>query len=209
MRRHAADGAAIVSPPRQPAGCSTGCAATTSGWTARAIRTASTDREIPLAARIIAVADTYDAMTTSRPYRAGLPPERAAAEILGAPAASSARAWWPPSARSSRPAGSRAWRRRAEGDPARSVSEPLSPRHLGDPAPVEAAMSCGAEVSHPDPMLRLRYIVNGEDRVVPLAGGQGPPGAGERQRRRPLGRLRLPLPRRDAAARAAAGRSTT
>ena len=39
------------------------------------------DPEIPLAPRIIAVADTYDAMTTSRPYRAGLPPERAAAEI--------------------------------------------------------------------------------------------------------------------------------
>jgi HD-GYP domain-containing protein (c-di-GMP phosphodiesterase class II) len=36
---------------------------------------------IPLVARIIAVADTYDAMTTSRPYRPGLPPERAAAEI--------------------------------------------------------------------------------------------------------------------------------
>jgi HD-GYP domain-containing protein (c-di-GMP phosphodiesterase class II) len=40
--------------------------------------------EIPLAPRIIAVADTFDAMTTSRPYRTGLPPERAAAEILGA-----------------------------------------------------------------------------------------------------------------------------
>jgi HD-GYP domain-containing protein (c-di-GMP phosphodiesterase class II) len=39
---------------------------------------------LPLVARIIAVADTYDAMTTSRPYRAGLPPEQAAAEILGA-----------------------------------------------------------------------------------------------------------------------------
>ena len=38
--------------------------------------------EIPLAARIIAVADTFDAMTTSRPYRAGLSPERSAAEIL-------------------------------------------------------------------------------------------------------------------------------
>jgi hypothetical protein len=37
---------------------------------------------LPLVARIIAVADTYDAMTTSRPYRVGLPPERAAAEIL-------------------------------------------------------------------------------------------------------------------------------
>jgi HD-GYP domain-containing protein (c-di-GMP phosphodiesterase class II) len=36
---------------------------------------------LPPVARIIAVADTYDAMTTSRPYRAGLPPERAAQEI--------------------------------------------------------------------------------------------------------------------------------
>jgi len=36
---------------------------------------------IPLVARIISVADTYDAMTTNRPYRPGLPPERAAAEI--------------------------------------------------------------------------------------------------------------------------------
>jgi HD-GYP domain-containing protein (c-di-GMP phosphodiesterase class II) len=37
--------------------------------------------DIPLVARIIAVADTYDAMTTNRPYRQGLTPERAAAEI--------------------------------------------------------------------------------------------------------------------------------
>src|SRR3954447_22236795 len=40
------------------------------------------DPEIPLAPRIIAVADTFDAMTTSRPYRDGLPGERAAAEIV-------------------------------------------------------------------------------------------------------------------------------
>jgi HD-GYP domain-containing protein (c-di-GMP phosphodiesterase class II) len=40
--------------------------------------------ELPLVPRIIAVADTFDAMTTSRPYRAGLPPDRAAKEILGA-----------------------------------------------------------------------------------------------------------------------------
>lgn len=40
--------------------------------------------ELPLVARIIAVADTFDAMTTSRPYRAGLPRERAAAEIVSA-----------------------------------------------------------------------------------------------------------------------------
>lgn len=38
--------------------------------------------QIPLVPRIIAVADTYDAMTTSRPYREGLPPEKAVDEIL-------------------------------------------------------------------------------------------------------------------------------
>lgn len=37
--------------------------------------------EIPLGARIVAVADTYDAMTTSRPYRAALTSEQAVAEI--------------------------------------------------------------------------------------------------------------------------------
>jgi putative nucleotidyltransferase with HDIG domain len=36
---------------------------------------------IPLASRIIAVADAYDAMTTSRPYRAALPRETAIAEL--------------------------------------------------------------------------------------------------------------------------------
>ena len=39
------------------------------------------DGEIPREARIIAVADTYDAMTTSRPYRDALPHEVAVAEI--------------------------------------------------------------------------------------------------------------------------------
>lgn len=37
--------------------------------------------EIPLAARIIAVADTYDAMTSTRPYRRALTAEQAVAEI--------------------------------------------------------------------------------------------------------------------------------
>ncbi|MEE8574773.1 MAG: HD domain-containing phosphohydrolase [Thermodesulfobacteriota bacterium] len=39
------------------------------------------DEQIPLIARIIAVADTYDAMTTSRPYRKGLPTKVALAEL--------------------------------------------------------------------------------------------------------------------------------
>ncbi len=38
-------------------------------------------RKIPLMARIIAVADTYDAMTTTRPYRKGLPVNTAIEEL--------------------------------------------------------------------------------------------------------------------------------
>lgn len=38
---------------------------------------------IPAGSRIIAVADTYDAMTTDRPYRSALPVERAYDEITG------------------------------------------------------------------------------------------------------------------------------
>src|SRR5262249_1774052 len=37
--------------------------------------------DIPLLARIIAVADTYDAMTSSRPYRSALSHEHAVAEL--------------------------------------------------------------------------------------------------------------------------------
>ncbi len=39
--------------------------------------------DIPLAARIFAVVDTLDAMTTDRPYRPGVPLARARAEIRG------------------------------------------------------------------------------------------------------------------------------
>lgn len=38
--------------------------------------------DIPLVARIIAVADTYDAMVSTRPYRKGLPPKKAFDEIV-------------------------------------------------------------------------------------------------------------------------------
>ena len=37
--------------------------------------------EIPIGAQIIAVADSFDAMTSSRPYRKGLPPRQAKKEI--------------------------------------------------------------------------------------------------------------------------------
>jgi putative nucleotidyltransferase with HDIG domain len=38
-------------------------------------------QKIPLAARIIAVADSFDAMTTDRPYRKGMPPWKALEEV--------------------------------------------------------------------------------------------------------------------------------
>jgi putative nucleotidyltransferase with HDIG domain len=37
--------------------------------------------EMPLGARILAVADSYDAMTTDRPYRSGMPPWKAMEEL--------------------------------------------------------------------------------------------------------------------------------
>jgi HD-GYP domain-containing protein (c-di-GMP phosphodiesterase class II) len=36
---------------------------------------------IPLGAQIVTVADAFDAMTSSRPYRRGMPPKQAAREI--------------------------------------------------------------------------------------------------------------------------------
>ncbi len=38
--------------------------------------------QVPLGARIIAVADSFDAMTTDRPYRKGMPPWGALEEIV-------------------------------------------------------------------------------------------------------------------------------
>jgi HD-GYP domain-containing protein (c-di-GMP phosphodiesterase class II) len=38
--------------------------------------------KLPLGARIVAVADAFDAMTTDRPYRKGMPPSEALKELL-------------------------------------------------------------------------------------------------------------------------------
>jgi putative nucleotidyltransferase with HDIG domain len=43
---------------------------------------AETLKEIPLGARIVAVADAFDAITTDRPYRKGKPPWEALQEIV-------------------------------------------------------------------------------------------------------------------------------
>jgi HD-GYP domain-containing protein (c-di-GMP phosphodiesterase class II) len=83
MRRHTTDGAEIVfhlSNPHVLPGVRSHHERLDGGGYPDALA----GEQIPLAPRIIAVADTFDAMTTSRPYRQGLAPDRAAAEILSA-----------------------------------------------------------------------------------------------------------------------------
>ena len=50
-------------------------------WDGRGYPSALTGKEIPLPARILAIADTYDAMTSNRSYRTGLSHETAVEEI--------------------------------------------------------------------------------------------------------------------------------
>jgi HD-GYP domain-containing protein (c-di-GMP phosphodiesterase class II) len=51
-------------------------------WDGRGYPGRLSGESIPLGSRIIAVADSYDAMTTDRPYRRGWEPDRALDEIL-------------------------------------------------------------------------------------------------------------------------------
>jgi putative nucleotidyltransferase with HDIG domain len=82
MRRHTTDGAEIVSRIRQLRPLLAGVRNHHERLDGKGYPDALKGAEIPLAARIIAVADTFDAMTTDRPYRQGLTPEEAAEEIL-------------------------------------------------------------------------------------------------------------------------------
>ena len=70
MARHPVIGARDPARDRRSsARPSRSCATTTSAGTATATRTGCAGEEIPLAARVFAVADTLDALTTDRPYR--------------------------------------------------------------------------------------------------------------------------------------------
>jgi len=51
-------------------------------WNGSGYPFALTDETIPVAARIVAIADSFDAMTTKRPYRMELTPEEATSEII-------------------------------------------------------------------------------------------------------------------------------
>jgi len=81
MKRHPVDGAAIVSHLANPAVLQ-GVRNHHERLDGKGYPDHIAGDQLPLVARIIAVADTYDAMTTSRPYRAGLPAEKAAREIV-------------------------------------------------------------------------------------------------------------------------------
>jgi HD-GYP domain-containing protein (c-di-GMP phosphodiesterase class II) len=50
-------------------------------WDGRGYPAGYAGEAIPAEARVLAVADAFDAMTSDRPYRAALPPERALAEL--------------------------------------------------------------------------------------------------------------------------------
>ena len=54
---------------------------TTSAGTARATRRGCSGRRIPIEARILAIADAFDAMISPRPYRRALTHEHALAEV--------------------------------------------------------------------------------------------------------------------------------
>ena len=51
-------------------------------WNGRGYPFSLTEENIPVAARIVAIADSFDAMTTKRPYRKELTPEEATSEII-------------------------------------------------------------------------------------------------------------------------------
>ena len=59
---------------------------TTRSWTAAATRSGLRGDELTLTARILAVADVYEAMTATRPYRGPLPATTALAELEAAAA---------------------------------------------------------------------------------------------------------------------------
>jgi putative nucleotidyltransferase with HDIG domain len=81
MERHTIDGADMVSRIRTLRHLLPGIRNHHERLDGRGYPDRLTDAELPLIPRIIGVADTFDAMTTDRPYRHALPVEVAAAEI--------------------------------------------------------------------------------------------------------------------------------
>ena len=81
MREHPVIGAQIISPMRFLRGAVEIVRTHHERWDGEGYPHGLRGEQIPLAARIFAVADSFDAMTSHRPYRAAMPFERALAEI--------------------------------------------------------------------------------------------------------------------------------
>ncbi|NLE65682.1 MAG: HD domain-containing protein [Elusimicrobia bacterium] len=84
MKTHAQRGADILSPVSDFEGCIAAVRHHHERYDGSGYPDGLKDGEIPVSASIIAVADSYDAMTTDRPYRSSMTKERAAIEIRSA-----------------------------------------------------------------------------------------------------------------------------
>ncbi len=81
MKTHPARGAALVEKVSQLTDLVPAVVAHHEAWDGRGYPLGISGEKIPVAARVIAIADTIDAMSTSRPYREALSPETVRAEI--------------------------------------------------------------------------------------------------------------------------------
>jgi HD-GYP domain-containing protein (c-di-GMP phosphodiesterase class II) len=81
MKQHTVVGAAIMSPIHQMKNIIPGLRSHHERWAGGGYPDNLSGDDIPLMARIIAVADAFDAMTTDRPYQMGMTFEAAAARI--------------------------------------------------------------------------------------------------------------------------------
>lgn len=81
MKGHAANGGRMIKNVKKLEDVSNWLAAHHERWDGRGYPLGLKGEQIPLFARIIAIADTYDAMTSDRPYRKALPHEVAIGEV--------------------------------------------------------------------------------------------------------------------------------
>jgi HD-GYP domain-containing protein (c-di-GMP phosphodiesterase class II) len=109
MRSHAAVGGELVRRIDAFARLAPAVRASHGRWDGEGYPDGLAGEEIPLAARIIAACDTYDAIVTDRPIAGHARPRRRARSWAGWPARSSIRAPWRPSCRSSSARCERRW----------------------------------------------------------------------------------------------------
>ena len=81
MRDHAAAGGRILSQIPELAHLARSVRATHERWSGTGYPDGLRGAQIPLASRITAVCDAYEAMTSPRPYRGAMPHQRAVAEL--------------------------------------------------------------------------------------------------------------------------------